>query len=89
MSWLPKGKLTGDPLNDFMYIECLQVLSEDFLIRNDKLGMAFSMEARFPMMCNVFKVILPIHIRICLNHPFQHSNQIHTDHVLLNSVRLK
>jgi asparagine synthase (glutamine-hydrolysing) len=55
MSWLPKGKLTGDPLNDFMYIECLQVLSEDFLIRNDKLGMAFSMEARFPMMCNVFK----------------------------------
>ena len=55
MSWLPKGKLTGDPLNDFMYIECLQVLSEDFLIRNDKLGMAFSMEARFPMMFNIFK----------------------------------
>jgi asparagine synthase (glutamine-hydrolysing) len=55
MSWLPKGKLTGDSLNDFLYIECLQTLSEDFLIRNDKLGMAFSMEARFPMMCNVFK----------------------------------
>lgn len=55
MSWLPKGKLTGDSLNDFLYIECLQVLSEDFLIRNDKLGMAFSMEARFPMMCNVFR----------------------------------
>jgi asparagine synthase (glutamine-hydrolysing) len=55
MSWLPKGKLTGDPLNDFLYTECLQVLSEDFLIRNDKLGMAFSMEARFPMMCNVFR----------------------------------
>jgi len=55
MSWLPKGGLTKDPLNDFLYIECLQVLSEDFLIRNDKLGMAFSMEARFPMMCNVFR----------------------------------
>jgi asparagine synthase (glutamine-hydrolysing) len=55
MSWLPKGKLTGDSLNDFLYIECLQILSEDFLIRNDKLGMAFSMEARFPMMCNVFR----------------------------------
>ena len=55
MSWLPKGNLTGDSLNDFLYIECLQVLSEDFLIRNDKLGMAFSMEARFPMMCNVFR----------------------------------
>jgi asparagine synthase (glutamine-hydrolysing) len=55
MSWLPKGKLTGDSLNDFLYIESLQILSEDFLIRNDKLGMAFSMEARFPMMCNVFR----------------------------------
>lgn len=55
MSWLPKGGLTNDSLNDFLYIECLQVLSEDFLIRNDKLGMAFSMEARFPMMCNVFR----------------------------------
>ena len=54
-SWLPKGGLSGDKLNDFLYIECLQVLSEDFLTRNDKLGMAFSMEARFPMMCNVFK----------------------------------
>ena len=55
MSWLPKGKLTGDSLNDFMYIESLAVMAEDFLIRNDKLGMAFSMEARFPMLCNVFK----------------------------------
>ena len=54
-SWIPKGKLTGDLLNDYLYIECLQVLSEDFLTRNDKLGMAFSMEARFPMMCNVFR----------------------------------
>lgn len=54
-SWLPKKQLTGDVLNDFLYTECLHTLSEDFLIRNDKLGMAFSMEARFPMMSNVFK----------------------------------
>lgn len=55
MSWIPKGGLQNDKLNDFLYIECLQTLSEDFLIRNDKLGMNFSMESRFPMMCNVFK----------------------------------
>lgn len=54
-SWLPRGGLTGDSVNDFMYTECLHSLSEDFLIRNDKLGMAFSMEARFPMMCRVFR----------------------------------
>lgn len=55
MSWVPQGALTGDPLNDFLYIECLHTLSEDFLIRNDKLGMSFGMEARFPMMCGVFR----------------------------------
>lgn len=55
MSWVPKGGLTGDELNDLMYIESMHTLSEDFLVRNDKLGMAFGMEARFPMMCNVFK----------------------------------
>ncbi len=54
-SWLPKGGLTGDPANDFMYTECLHTLSEDFLVRNDKLGAAFGMEARFPMMCKVFR----------------------------------
>ena len=55
MSWVPKGGLTGDSINDFMYIESLHTLSEDFLVRNDKLGMAFGMEARFPFMCSVFK----------------------------------
>ncbi len=53
--WLPKGGLTGDPFNDFMYTECLHTLSEDFLIRNDKLGSAFGMEARHPMLCKSFR----------------------------------
>jgi asparagine synthase (glutamine-hydrolysing) len=55
MSWIPKGGLTGDSINDFMYIDSLHTLSEDFLVRNDKLGMAFGMESRFPFMCSVFK----------------------------------
>ena len=46
--WLPTEPMTGDKVNDFMYIESLNSLAEDFLIRNDKLGMHFSMEGRFP-----------------------------------------
>ena len=33
-----------------LYIESLNALAEDFLVRNDKLGMAFSMEGRFPIL---------------------------------------
>jgi len=47
--WLPPNQLKNDDLNDFLYIESLNALAEDFLIRNDKLGMAFSMEGRFPI----------------------------------------
>ena len=47
--WLPTTPMTGDKVNDFLYIESLNALAEDFLIRNDKLGMAFSMEGRFPI----------------------------------------
>ena len=54
-SWLPTGGLQGDDTNDFMYIECLNTLSEDFLMRNDKLGMKWSLEGRFPMMNKTFR----------------------------------
>ncbi len=54
-SWLPTGGLQGDDINDFMYIECLNTLSEDFLIRNDKLGMRWSLEGRFPMLNRTFR----------------------------------
>lgn len=47
--WLPTQQLKNDELNDFLYIESLNALAEDFLVRNDKLGMAFSMEGRFPI----------------------------------------
>lgn len=55
LSWLPAGGITGDVINDFMYTECLHTLSEDFLVRNDKLGMAFGMEARFPLMSKILR----------------------------------
>ena len=42
-------------LHDFMYIERMNTLAEDFLIRNDKLGMAHGLEGRFPFLCNDFR----------------------------------
>lgn len=54
-SWIPKKGLTGDVLNDFMLIECWSNLAEDFLIRNDKMGMYYGMEGRFPMLSRPFK----------------------------------
>ena len=51
LEWLPiKQILNKDKLNDFLYVESLNALAEDFLVRNDKLGMAFSMEGRFPIL---------------------------------------
>ena len=51
VEWLPlKQILNKDKLNDFLYVESLNALAEDFLVRNDKLGMAFSMEGRFPIL---------------------------------------
>ena len=56
--WFPDKQIgldSNEKLNDFMRYECLNTLAEDFLIRNDKLGMAHSMEGRFPMLMNHFK----------------------------------
>ena len=51
LEWLPLKQVKNkDHLNDFLYIESLNALAEDFLVRNDKLGMAFSMEGRFPIL---------------------------------------
>ena len=54
-SWIPNNCKTGDELNDFMMIECLSNLAEDFLIRNDKMGMSCGMEGRFPMLTKPFR----------------------------------
>ncbi len=49
-SWLKFKKISNDMLNNQLFLEQLSWLSEDALIRNDKLGMHFSMEARFPFL---------------------------------------
>lgn len=53
--WIPFNCFSGVLLNDELFIETLMQLPEDYLIRNDKLGMFFSMEGRFPLTTNSFK----------------------------------
>lgn len=53
--WFPCGCLGNDCMNNHLFIETLTHLPEDYLTRNDKLGMNFSMEGRFPLTLNSFK----------------------------------
>ena len=53
--WIPKDCFSGVHINDFLFVETLCHLPEDFLIRNDRLGMHFPMEGRFPLTMNSFK----------------------------------
>ena len=56
-----------DNLNDFLYIESLNALAEDFLVRNDKLGMAHSLEGRFPILnkrLRDYVRAIPSHLKI-------------------------
>jgi len=54
-SWFPMNVFGDDALNNHLCLETMNHMCEDFLIRNDKLGMHFSMEARFPMLTRLFR----------------------------------
>ena len=43
-----------DPVNSYMAIDCVTQVPEEFFIRNDTYGMAFSMEGRFPLATKKF-----------------------------------
>jgi len=66
--WLPTQQIKNkDDLNDFLYIESLNALAEDFLVRNDKLGMAHSLEGRFPILnkrLRDYVRAIPSHLKI-------------------------
>ena len=53
--WFPCSSMCRDHMNNHLFIETLTHLPEDYLIRNDKLGMNFSMEGRFPLTLKTFK----------------------------------
>jgi len=43
-----------DPVNSYMAMDCVTQVPEEFFIRNDTYGMAFSMEGRFPLATKKF-----------------------------------
>ena len=50
LGWFPKDIIDKDDfINAHLWLECYNHLCEDYLIRNDQLGMNFSMEGRFPL----------------------------------------
>lgn len=53
--WLPFDGMPHDPIYNELLIEQVMWLPEDALIRNDKLGMWFGMEARFPLLTRSFQ----------------------------------
>ena len=53
--WFPCSSMSRDHMNNHLFVETLTHLPEDYLIRNDKLGMNFSMEGRFPLTLKSFK----------------------------------
>ena len=62
-----------DPLGSFCALEVTAICPEDMLIRNDKFGMAYSMEGRYPLGTKKF-------MKYCMNI---HSKQkmIHLKHI--------
>ena len=45
---------SDDPVNSYMALDCVTQVPEEFFIRNDTYGMAFSMEGRFPLATKKF-----------------------------------
>lgn len=72
LNWFPQKVLSGDKYNDMMYADSLFFLAEDYLMRNDKLGMAHSIEGRFPFLRDgVRNFIRSVPGRHKLNEKFQ------------------
>jgi len=55
----------ADHINSYMALDCVTQVPEDFFARNDKFGMAFSMEGRFPLATKRF-------MNYCLSINSQH-----------------
>ena len=43
-----------DPIGSYMALDCVAQVPEEFFMRNDKYGMAYSMEGRFPLATKTF-----------------------------------
>ena len=66
-SWLADASAGEDMLNDLLAMDQLTWLPEDALIRNDKIGMSFGMEGRYPFVSRTFRdmaMALPSSVKI-------------------------
>ncbi len=88
--WLPTQQIKNiDNLNDFLYTESLNALAEDFLVRNDKLGMAHSLEGRFPILnkrLRDYVRAIPSHLKIDERF-FKRPKEYHKRLQILSSVK--
>ena len=55
----------NDPVNSYMALDCVTQVPEEFFGRNDKFGMAYGMEGRFPLATKMF-------MKYCLNIPSEY-----------------
>ena len=52
----------NDPIGSYMALDCITQVPEEFFNRNDKFGMAYGMEGRFPLATKMF-------MKYCMNIP--------------------
>src|SRR6185369_9705570 len=84
-SWFPFNKLGSDYINNFLFVENLTHLADDYLLRNDKLSMAHGIECRVPFMYDEFRdymLTLPGHFKKGKDFIRTHYKDLLPDHVI-------
>ena len=73
----------NDPIGSYMALDCVAQAPEEFLMRNDKYGMAYSMEGRFPLATKKF-------MQYCMNiHSDEKIGETKSDTKLLTKIAYK
>ncbi len=73
----------NDPIGSYMALDCVAQVPEEFLMRNDKYGMAYSMEGRFPLATKIF-------MQYCMNiHSDEKIGKEKSDTKLLTKIAYK
>ena len=73
----------ADPIGSYMALDCVAQVPEEFLMRNDKYGMAYSMEGRFPLATKTF-------MQYCMDiHSDEKIGETKSDTKLLTKIAYK
>ena len=72
-----------DPVGSYMALDCIAQVPEEFFMRNDKYGMAYGMEGRFPLATKMF-------MQYCMNiHSDEKIGKDKSDTKLLTKIAYK